>query len=69
MIEITTVAALYRSEDTLSEFIQRCVKVSEELVGERYELILVDDGSPDKSFEIAETFASKNTKIKVFRLL
>jgi len=34
---------------------------------EDYEIVLIDDGSVDKTYEIAEAFREKNPRLKVFR--
>jgi len=68
MAKLSIVAALYKSESTIIEFIERCISVSEKVVGQSYEILLVDDGSPDNSFRLASTFARKNKKIKLIRL-
>ncbi|RMG83481.1 MAG: glycosyltransferase [Bacteroidetes bacterium] len=36
--------------------------------GEDYEIILVDDGSSDRSFEIMEAFARQNPRFKIIKL-
>lgn len=58
---ITIVAPMYRVE----QYVGQCIK---SLISQTYknlEIILVDDGSPDKSGEIADEYALKDHRIKV----
>lgn len=60
---ISIIVPIYNVE----KYIEKCV---ESLVHQNYanvEIILVDDGSPDKSGEIAEQYAATNSSIKVIR--
>jgi putative glycosyltransferase len=52
-MKLSIVATLYKSANYISEFHQRISKIAKELSDEDYEIILVDDGSPDNSLEIA----------------
>jgi dolichol-phosphate mannosyltransferase len=54
-------------EDTLPELFRRLEKVMKSL-GESYEIICVDDGSMDRSFEILEKTARENPHCKVIKL-
>lgn len=59
---ISIIAPVYNVE----KYICRCI---DSIIGQTYsdwELILVDDGSPDKSGEICDKYASKDSRIKVF---
>ena len=58
---VTIVAPMYRVE----QYVGQCI---ESLISQTYkniEIILVDDGSPDKSGEIANKYALKDNRIKV----
>lgn len=58
---VTIVAPMYRVE----QYVGQCI---ESLISQTYkniEIILVDDGSPDKSGEIADKYALKDHRIKV----
>ena len=60
MAMLSIVSTLYQSEKTIQEFILRCLNASKELGIERPEIVLVNDGSTDKSLEIAiETLQSQ----------
>ncbi|HEY8271270.1 MAG TPA: glycosyltransferase family 2 protein [Pseudobdellovibrionaceae bacterium] len=59
-MKLSIVATLYRSEAYIPEFHQRASSAAKQLVGENYEIILVNDGSPDGSLDIAVKIAEKD---------
>ena len=66
--EISIVTALLNEEEVVGKFYER---VSSALAAERcdYEILFVDDGSQDRSFEILKEIQKKNPdKVKVLRL-
>ena len=65
--ELSVVATLYNSFDYIEEFIERVVIVTEKL-GLETEIILVNDGSPDKSLSKAIQIQQKFNNIKVVDL-
>ncbi len=66
-MKVSLVTSLYRSEGHLEEFCDRCVKSLSE-VSDDYEIILVNDASPDNSLEVAIALRCKNDKIKIIDL-
>ena len=52
-MKLSIVATLYNSEAYIVEFYQRSSAAAKQLVGDDYEIILVNDGSPDNSLDIA----------------
>jgi putative glycosyltransferase len=50
---LSVVSTLYRSADTIEEFVRRSAAAARELVGDSYEIVLVNDGSPDNSWDLA----------------
>jgi putative glycosyltransferase len=52
-MKLSIVSTLYSSAAYIAEFHQRVSAVARQLVGEEYEIILVNDGSPDNSLDIA----------------
>lgn len=48
-MRLSIVATLYQSAEHLLEFHARCCRAAEALVGDDYEIVLVNDGSPDDS--------------------
>ncbi|WP_332742579.1 glycosyltransferase family 2 protein [Hydrogenophaga sp.] len=52
-MKLSFVATLYKSAPHLAEFHARASEAARRLVGEDYEMVLVNDGSPDDSLELA----------------
>lgn len=52
-MKLSIVATLYQSSAYIKEFYERASAAAQALVGDDYEIILVNDGSPDASLEIA----------------
>lgn len=52
-MKLSVVATLYHSAAYISEFHQRASAAAKQLVDEDYEIVLVNDGSPDNSLDIA----------------
>lgn len=48
------------------KYIDKCLKSIEEQTYEKYEVIIVNDGSPDKSQSIIDKYAKKNKKFRSF---
>lgn len=60
--KISVIAAVYNAE----KWIHKCLdSLLSQTFGD-FELILVDDGSPDRSGEICEEYAHKDSRIRVF---
>lgn len=66
--KLSIVATLYRSERYVDEFCQRAAAAARQLVGEDFEIVLVNDGSPDRSLDIAVGLARQSSHIKVVDL-
>src|SRR3990167_1001725 len=52
-MKLSIVATLYQSKNYIIEFYHRASESAQKLVGDDYEIILVNDGSPDNSLELA----------------
>lgn len=52
-MKLSIVATLYQSAPYLNEFYARASAAARELVGEEFEIVLVNDGSPDNSLNMA----------------
>lgn len=66
-MSLSIVATLYRSADTVEPFYTRMSAAAQKL-GEPYELVLVNDGSPDDSLAIALRIASRDPAVKIVDL-
>lgn len=64
---LSIVSTLYRSSETIEKFVAEALDAGES-VSEEIELVLVDDGSPDDSLEIACRLAQADSRIKVVEL-
>ncbi|NML69374.1 glycosyltransferase family 2 protein [Chryseobacterium sp. RP-3-3] len=64
---ISIVSPVYRAEKILPILVSEINKVSEKM-GVDYEIILVDDRSPDNSWEVMKSLAEKNKHLKIYRL-
>lgn len=67
MMMLSVVATLYKTEEYIEEFFLRIVKIIDKLNISDYEIIFVDDGSPDNSLERA-IFLTKDSHVKVIEL-
>lgn len=66
-MDLSIVSTLYRSEPHLREFHARMSREAQRR-GESYELILVNDGSPDSSLVLALELARSDPRVKVIDL-
>lgn len=55
----------YNEEGNIKNTVQKAVKVLDSLKLQNYEVIVVDDGSTDKTGQVADKLAAQNKKIKV----
>lgn len=62
MTKISVIVPVYKVE----KYIGECINSILAQTFKDFELILVDDGSPDKSGEICDSYAKKDNRIKVF---
>lgn len=67
-LSLSIVATLYLSEPYIKEFCIRASDAAFSLVGESYEIILVNDGSPDDSLKIAIELSDTNPHLVVIDL-
>lgn len=63
---LSVIAAVYNEEACLPELVARLDRA---LDGLRVELVLVDDGSTDRSFAVIEALAARDPRIRGVRLL
>jgi dolichol-phosphate mannosyltransferase len=67
MQEISVVAPIYNEEQTISEFVKQVTNTLNQ-IGIDYEIILVDDGSNDNSWEKIKTEVISNSNIRGIKL-
>jgi putative glycosyltransferase len=67
-MRLSIVATLYRSGPHLLEFHARCSKAAQAQVGQDYEIVLVNDGSPDESLQLAVNLAETDPHLVVVDL-
>lgn len=61
MIMVSVIVPVYKVE----QYLEKCVNSIREQTYKNIEIILVDDGSPDKSGEICDNFSKEDSRIKV----
>jgi putative glycosyltransferase len=66
-VHLSIVTTLYRSAPHLVEFYERITRAAKAVTAD-YELILVNDGSPDNSQEIALSLCDRDPRVSVFEL-
>jgi putative glycosyltransferase len=66
-MELSIVTTLYRSALYLEEFYRRACAAAEKIARD-FEIILVNDGSPDNSLEVALSLVERDARVKVIDL-
>lgn len=64
--DITLFFPVYYDERTVRTVAEKALKVLSDIAG-RYEILIIDDGSPDRSGEIAEELAREHACIRAIR--
>lgn len=67
-MKLSIVATLYQSAPYINEFYLRVSATAKELVGEDFEIILVNDGSPDSSLDLAIKLTEQDPHVIVVDL-
>jgi len=67
-VKLSIVATLYQSAPYIAEFYLRAKAVACQLVGNDYEIVLVNDGSPDNSLELAVQLTKNDSHVVVVDL-
>lgn len=67
-MKLSIVATLYQSSRYIEEFHERISKPARELAGEDFEIIFVNDGSPDDSLDLAIELCDKDSHVVVVDL-
>src|SRR3954468_17373511 len=66
-MKLSIVSTLYKSSPTVAEFCRRAISAAEEMEHD-FEILLVDDGSPDDSLAIATGIAMEDARVRVVEL-
>jgi putative glycosyltransferase len=65
--ELSVVSTMYRSASFVHEFYKRTSAAAQSIT-DSYEIVLVDDGSPDRSLQIAMELADRDSRVRVVEL-
>jgi glycosyltransferase involved in cell wall biosynthesis len=65
---VTVAIALHDEEDVFEELFRRLVAVLDALPGGEHEIVLVDDGSSDRTFELVVEAAARDARVVGVRL-
>lgn len=66
--ELSIVTTLYRSEPYLERFLEACKHAAVATGVARYEVVCVDDGSPDASVELLKTLRTRYPQLRIVEL-
>lgn len=67
-MRLSIVATVYQSAPFINEFYARASAAARELVSEDYEIVLVNDGSPDNSLDLAVELSDRDAHVVVIDL-
>ena len=67
-MKLSIVATLYQSAPCINEFYARASAAAKELVGGEFEIVLVNDGSPDNSLDLAIKLTEQDPHVVVVDL-
>ncbi|MBC7602567.1 MAG: glycosyltransferase family 2 protein [Ramlibacter sp.] len=67
-MKLSIVATLYQSAAYIDEFCRRAGAAARQLAGDDYEIVLVNDGSPDNSLDVAVQLTQRDSHVVVVDL-
>src|ERR671936_807282 len=67
MVELSVVVPVYRCVECLAVLHERLIRTLEPTV-DSFELVFVDDRSPDDSWTLLEDLAERDTRVRAIRL-
>lgn len=67
-MKLSIVSTLYRSSPYIVEFCSRVSTAAHQLIGEDYEIVFVNDGSPDDCLQVALRLQTDNPHVQVIDL-
>jgi len=56
----------YNEEDSIQGYLEKATHLMETTIGD-YEIVLIDDGSTDGTYEMAKAFQEKHSRLKIFK--
>ncbi|MBG6161784.1 putative glycosyltransferase [Labrenzia sp. EL_195] len=68
MTKLSIVGTLYESDRYIKKFFERSSSIAQKLVGDDYEIVLVNDGSPDDSLNCAIELTNNDPRVVVVDL-
>lgn len=66
-IRLSLVIPTYNECKNVGELVKQLTALLDPVVGDKYELIVVDDDSPDRTWEVAAEIAVSNPRVRVIR--
>ena len=66
-IQLSIVLPTYNESKNVLEMVARLTSLLEKTYGRQYEIIIVDDDSPDRTWELAQNLTSEYPRLKVMR--
>lgn len=67
-MKLSIVTTLYQSAEYVEEFYSRATDIAKKIAGDNYEIIMVNDGSPDDSLDLAVQISAKDYHLSVVDL-
>jgi putative glycosyltransferase len=67
-MKLSIVTTLYQSAPYINEFHERATAAAKQLVGDNYEIVIVNDGSPDNSLDLAVRLTEQDPHVVVVDL-
>lgn len=65
--DLSVIVSMYNEEESLDSFFKVISACLEKLKGYSYEIICVDDGSTDKTYDLLKGYAKKDKRIKIIK--
>ena len=65
--DFSVIVSMYDEEDSLDSFFKVISACLEKLKGYSYEIVCIDDGSTDKTYDLLKGYAKKDKRIKIIK--
>src|SRR3989344_667224 len=66
-VKLSIVVPLFNEEESVPELLKQLIEVCD-LTAREYEIIFIDDGSTDRTFDLIRTASEDNKRVKIIRL-